>query len=102
MSAEPLLRVDELVKHFPVSAGVFGRTVAQVRAVDGVSFELAPGRTLGLVGESGCGKTTVGQSIVRLLEPSFSAVVTLRIPRSTNFAICAAISSSFSRIPSVR
>ena len=75
MSAEPLLRVDELVKHFPVSAGVFGRTVAQVRAVDGVSFELAPGRTLGLVGESGCGKTTVGQSIVRLLEPTAGRIV---------------------------
>lgn len=75
MSREPLLRVDDLAMHFPVSAGVFGRTVAQVRAVDGVSFELRHGRTLGLVGESGCGKTTVGQSIVRLLEPTAGRLV---------------------------
>ena len=73
--AEPLLRVDGLAKHFPVTAGVFGRTVGQVKAVDGVSFELARGRTLGLVGESGCGKTTVGQSIVRLLEPTDGRIV---------------------------
>ena len=70
MNRDPLLRVDDLAMYFPVSAGVFGRTVAQVKAVDGVSFELRRGRTLGLVGESGCGKTTVGQSIVRLLEPT--------------------------------
>ena len=70
MSDSPLLRVDDLAMHFPVTAGVFGRAVAHVKAVDGVSFELRRGRTLGLVGESGCGKTTVGQSIVRLLEPT--------------------------------
>ena len=70
MSDAPLLRVDDLAMYFPVTAGVFGRAVAQVKAVDGVSFTLRSGRTLGLVGESGCGKTTVGQSIVRLLEPT--------------------------------
>jgi oligopeptide/dipeptide ABC transporter ATP-binding protein len=70
MSEAPLLQVDDLAMHFPVTAGVFGRAVAQVKAVDGVSFTLQRGRTLGLVGESGCGKTTVGQSIVRLLEPT--------------------------------
>lgn len=70
MSDAPLLRVDDLAMYFPVTAGVFGRVVAQVKAVDGVSFTLRSGRTLGLVGESGCGKTTVGQSIVRLLEPT--------------------------------
>jgi oligopeptide/dipeptide ABC transporter ATP-binding protein len=67
---EPLLRVEALTKHFPVTRGVLGRVVGQVRAVDGVSFEIAPGETLGLVGESGCGKTTVGRSVLRLIEPS--------------------------------
>lgn len=75
MNDDLLLRVDDLAMHYPVTAGVFGRTVAQVKAVDGVSFALRRGRTLGLVGESGCGKTTVGQSIVRLLEPTSGRLV---------------------------
>jgi oligopeptide transport system ATP-binding protein len=66
---EPLLRVRGLEKRFPVRSGVFGRTRRWVRAVDGVSFDLAQGETLALVGESGCGKTTTARSILRLVEP---------------------------------
>ncbi len=64
-----ILRVENLVKYFPIRAGVFKRIVAWVKAVDGVSFEVYEGETLGLVGESGCGKTTVGMTILRLYEP---------------------------------
>ncbi|MCP4496818.1 MAG: ABC transporter ATP-binding protein [Phycisphaeraceae bacterium] len=67
-SARPLLEVNDLKTHFPVKRGLFQRTVDHVRAVDGVSFDLGVGETLGLVGESGCGKTTVGRTILRLLE----------------------------------
>ncbi|KAF0244196.1 MAG: peptide/nickel transport system ATP-binding [Planctomycetota bacterium] len=70
----PLLEVKELVKHFPVKKGVFSRTVGHVRAVDGVSFSIGEGRTLGLVGESGCGKTTVGRTLLRLIEPTSGEV----------------------------
>src|SRR6516165_5553020 len=66
----PLLQVHELKKHFPIYKGVFSRVSGHVRAVDGVSFEIARGETLGLVGESGCGKSTAGRTILRLLEPS--------------------------------
>ncbi len=64
-----LLRVEGLVKHFPVRTGLFGRSVAAVRAVDGVSFELAAGRSFAIVGESGCGKSTVARLLLRLIEP---------------------------------
>jgi peptide/nickel transport system ATP-binding protein/oligopeptide transport system ATP-binding protein len=57
-----LLEVKELVKYFPIRGGILQRTVAQVKAVDGVSFNIKRGETLGLVGESGCGKTTVGRT----------------------------------------
>ena len=68
--AEPLLEVEGLHKHFPIRKGLFGRVAGHVRAVDGVSFTLAEGETLGLVGESGCGKTTTGRCILRLSEPT--------------------------------
>jgi peptide/nickel transport system ATP-binding protein len=66
----PLLAVDSLQVHFPLRGGVLRRVHAAVRAVDGVSLEIAPGRTLALVGESGCGKTTVGKALLRLIEPT--------------------------------
>ena len=72
--AEPLLSVKGLTKHFPIRKGLFGRTVGHVKAVDGVSFDLARGETLGLVGESGCGKTTTGRCILRLVEPTAGEV----------------------------
>ena len=68
--AEPVLEVTGLKKHFPVKKGILRRTVGQVLAVDGVSFAIDPGETLGLVGESGCGKTTVGRTVLRLIEPT--------------------------------
>ncbi|MCU0886957.1 MAG: dipeptide ABC transporter ATP-binding protein [Rubritepida sp.] len=72
--SEPLLRVEKLVKRFDVKGGLLRRTVAQVHAVSGVSFDLAPGETLGLVGESGCGKSTTGRLILRLIEPTAGQV----------------------------
>jgi peptide/nickel transport system ATP-binding protein len=68
--AEPLLRVSGLVKHFPITKGVLKRKVGAVKAVDGLSFEVYPGETLGVVGESGCGKSTMGRLVTRLLEPT--------------------------------
>ena len=65
---EPLLRVDNLVKHFPITKGFFAREVGRVRAVDGVSFSVDAGETLALVGESGCGKSTTGRLVLRLIE----------------------------------
>ena len=71
----PVLDVDTLVKHFPVVRGVLRHTVGHIKAVDGVSFSLRPGETLCLVGESGCGKSTVGRTLVKLLQPSSGRIV---------------------------
>ncbi|MEK8049990.1 dipeptide ABC transporter ATP-binding protein [Ideonella sp. DXS22W] len=75
MSDTPLLEVKGLVKHFPVKGGLLGREVGRVHAVDGVSFTLAKGETLGVVGESGCGKSTTGRCILRLIEPTAGQVL---------------------------
>ena len=71
---EPLLRVKNLKTWFPITTGFMSRTKGYIKAVDGVSFDVFPGETLGLVGESGCGKTTLGRSILRLVEPSGGSV----------------------------
>lgn len=70
MSQQPLVRVKNLKKHFPIKSGFFKKTVGHVKACDGLTFDIMPGETLSLVGESGCGKSTTGRTVLRLLEPT--------------------------------
>ena len=74
-SQEPILKVENLKTWYPLRKGVFGRTYDYIKSVDDVSFDVYPGETLGLVGESGCGKTTLGRSILRLVEPTSGNVI---------------------------
>src|SRR5438309_5726466 len=73
-AAQPLLSVQHLKKYFPIHRGIFSKVAAYVRAVDDISFTINKGETFGLVGESGCGKTTAGRAILRLLEPDGGAI----------------------------
>ena len=88
---EPLLEVEGLNKHFPVRKGICSRVVGQVHAVDGISFDIAEGETLGLVGECGCGKSTAGKPILKLIEPT-----------AGTRASCAASASTSSRRRAMR
>ena len=104
--SEPLLRVANLTKAFPLTGGLFGRQAGSVHAVDGVDFRIDRSETLGLVGESGCGKSTTGRCVLRLIEPS-SARFDSRARTSdrwmpASFASCAATSRSSSRTPTRR
>src|ERR1041384_5161269 len=74
MAETPLLRINNLKKYFPIRGGLFSREIARVHAVDDVSFDIMAGETLGLVGESGCGKSTTGRTILRLIEPTAGQV----------------------------
>lgn len=73
--SETILKVDGLKKYFPIKGGIFQRTVGHVKAVDGVSFEIKKGETLGIVGESGCGKSTTGRTILRLNEKTDGSII---------------------------
>src|SRR5690625_2666175 len=74
MMAKPLLEVSELTKHFDINGGVFGRKIGAVQAVNGISFTVKEGEILGIVGESGCGKSTTGKTILRLMEPTSGTI----------------------------
>ncbi|MBV8907766.1 MAG: ABC transporter ATP-binding protein, partial [Sphingomonas sp.] len=74
MSADALLEVRDLKRYFPIRGGLLQRQVATVHAVDGISFEVKRGETLGIVGESGCGKSTTARLLIRLLEPDSGTI----------------------------
>ena len=100
---EHILEVKDLVKHFPVTQGiVFKKTIGQVRAVDGVTFDLRAGETLGLVGESGCGKSTLARVLMGLEKPTAGTVLykgkdISKLRRQRRCAGCAARSRSSCR-----
>ena len=99
---EVILSAQDLVKHYPITQGVLRRTVGQVKAVDGVCFDLHKGETLGIVGESGCGKSTLGRLLMRLEEPTAGKVIFEGADwsvasRGARCAGCAATSRSSSR-----
>lgn len=75
IGVQPLIEVRDLKKHFPILKGILARPAGMVYAVDGVSFHINPGETLGLVGESGCGKSTVGRTLLKLLEPTAGQII---------------------------
>ena len=99
---EPLLAVKNLQVYFPVRRGILARTVDHIKAVDDISFNVYRGQTLGLVGESGCGKTTTGRAILRLIEPTGGSVKyegeDVARPRRRRPARCAARCKSCFRI----
>ena len=71
---QPILSISDVTKHYPIREGALQRVVGHVRAVDGVSFDIFPGKTVGLVGESGCGKSTLGKVVAGLTDPTSGSV----------------------------